>query len=234
MLVKSNVLVVNPQVGFFHRVVWSLVVLVCFSACHTPLVAFKTPGEINDIRATVYLHDAEEPVSGYLSLNTAISSQAQLRLPQLRETRTMPLDEIKGYALEDVFYARKYLQPDDHPFRWMRTAGGKYAFVKRLTPEHYSINLYQYDELVQEAKSPLTKTVQHYYVSLPGDMHAVWPLQSKALNRYWKDLSAKLAVVSGNDPAVNNAFKKLQQPGSRENAVLKIASLYEVYRLHEN
>lgn len=225
----------KPQVCFFYRItVMLFCVLAGFSACRTTGLAFKTPGEINELRATVYLQNEEDPVTGYLSLNTAVSNHAYLRLPHNRETKVMPLNEIKGYELEDVFYARKYLQPDKRPFVWMRTAGGKYAFVKQLTPGHYSINLYQYDELVQEAKSPLTRTVQHYYVSLPGDNHVVWPLQSQTVKDYWKELHTKMSTVSGADPDVEEAFAKLGKRATHTAAILKVASLYEVYKLHEN
>ncbi|MEX6690720.1 hypothetical protein QTN47_24650 [Danxiaibacter flavus] len=182
----------------------SLICMFAFTSCATSGPAFDGPNNAKNIRATVYLDD-NSTVFGYLSFSKK-SNALNVRIPQQRKTISVPLTEVQGYNMDDNYYAYKLLHPsgknrlnnDQKSFR---------SFVKRLTPEHYFLQIYEYQEAVVEQKSRLTKNMMHYYVSLPNGTNPdeIWDLEGE---QFFPDFQSKMAGIVNECPEL---VLKIQQ-----------------------
>lgn len=182
----------------------SLICMFVFTSCVTSGSSFDGPDNAKNIRATVYLDD-NSTVSGYLSFSKK-SNTLNVRIPQQRKTVSVPLTEVQGYDMDDNYYAYKLL----HPSRKNRVYAGQKsfsAFVKRLTPEHYFLQIYEYQETVPEQKSNLTKNIMHYYISLPNSNNPeeIWDLEGE---QFYPDFQSKMAGIVNECPEL---VQKIQQ-----------------------
>jgi hypothetical protein len=146
------------------------------------------------MKATVHLSD-NSVVSGYLSLNTITANKATIWQPQQRKTVELPLHQLKGYQLEDDFYAFRLIQPNYNKIYITGKPPASWKFVKQLTAAGNGIQLFEYDELVQEEKSTLTRKVKHYFAELPGNNDSVlWDISTqkfKTALENWLNTTAK-------------------------------------------
>lgn len=133
---------------------------------------------MNNMKATVHLSD-NSTLAGYLSLNTLATNKATIWQPQQRKTVELPLHQLKGYQLEDDFYAFRLIQPNYNKIYITGKPPAAWKFVKQLTAHGNGIQLFEYDEFVKEEKSSLTRKVKHYFAELPGNNDSVlWDIST--------------------------------------------------------
>lgn len=175
-----------------------------FTSCATSGPSFDGPNNAKNIRATVYL-DNNSTVYGYLSFSKK-SNALNVRIPQQRKTVSVPLAEVQGYDMDDNYYAYKLLRPSVKNTLYSSQKSFR-AFVRRLTPEHYFLQIYEYQEAVVEQKSSLTKNMMHYYVSLPNgnDPEEIWDLEGE---QFFPNFQSKMASVVNECPEL---VLKIQQ-----------------------
>ncbi len=141
---------------------------------------------------------------GYISFSKK-SNSIYVKTPQQRKTISVPLSEVQGYDMDDNYYAYKLL----HPAGRNSLYGGQKsfnAFVKRLTPEHYFLQIYELQESVPQQKSSLPKTTTHYYISLPNSSaNEIWDLEGE---QFFPDFQLKMSNVVNECPEL---VQKIQQ-----------------------
>lgn len=163
------------------------------------------------MKATVHLND-NTTMAGYLTLNTSPANTAKIWQPQQRKTVELPLNKLRGYQIEEDFYAFRLIQPNYNKTYITGKPPASWKFVKQITAPGNGIQLYEYDEFVQEEKSNLTKKVKHYFAELPGNNDSVlWDISTNkfksALQQWLSDEKQQCdAVQQLNQQAFQNAF----------------------------
>ncbi len=221
------------------HVCFYMIVVIAFSSCATmaisPSTSFNSSNEIHNVRATVILQD-NSSMLGYLTLKNKVNEkEASVRLPQQRKIVNLNVHHIKAYEVEDAHYALKTIEPySSKIYIWGKPIAHK-SFVKRLTPQEYTIQLYSFEEKVKEEKSSLTKTVTHYFVEFnnthPEELiDIIHPSFLEKYNEQLAVLTKQCNALSQKIEAKENAYiisKRIKNPKERSTILYNIAKLYE-------
>jgi hypothetical protein len=229
---------------FYHKqlllISFYSIILIVLSSCATMLVSpstsFNNSNDIHNIKAKIILEN-NSSMLGYLTLKNKINQKAaSVHLPKERKTIDLDVHTIKAYEIEDVHFALKLIEPFSSKIYLWGKPGAHKSFVKRLTPSHYQIQLYSYEEKVADVKSSLTKTVTHYFVEFNKSanekivdvMHSNFP-------SFYKQ---QIAILSNNCAAFSEGFAQQQKTlsinSSSKTAAERMKIVYHVASLYEN
>jgi hypothetical protein len=159
-----------------HRLVKRSILFFCFtvvlSGCKTTSY-FKTPNDVNGKRGIIYLKDGTERAGDItIQFEAGIESKNFIELLPTGATLSdkILIRNIKEYSIDGNYYVPKNI---DTYF----TGIFHLLFVKRLTPEHSKINLYELHQLYKS--NDTGEELYFYFVSLPvQEPYEVWNINS--------------------------------------------------------
>lgn len=202
----------------------------------TPTTAFTNSNDVHNVKATIILQD-NSSMLGYLTLKNKINQkEASVHLPKERKTIDLDVHTIKAYEIEDAHFALKQIEPySSKIYLWGKPAAHK-SFVKRLTPSHFKIQLYSYEEKVSEAKSSLTKTVTHYFVEFNQlNNNQLIDISHKNFAEIYKE---QVNQLIHNCTVFADSYKQQQKllaiTGSSKTPVERMKILYHIAKLYED
>lgn len=217
-----------------------LIVTVVLSSCatmlFTPTTAFTNSNDVHNVKATIILQN-NSSMLGYLTLKNKVNQkEASVHLPKERKTIDLDVHDIKAYEIEDAHFALKLIEPFSSKIYLWGKPGAHKSFVKRLTPSHFRIQLYSFEEKVPEVKSSLTKTVTHYFVEFnQSTNNELVDISHKNFAEIYKQ---QITQLSNNciifAESYNQQQKLLSITGSSKTPAERMKIVYHVAKLYED
>jgi hypothetical protein len=149
---------------------------------------FKSPNQLQNIPGTLHLRDGKT-ITGNLVIDSDRPNSKAVQIYRSADKKPLrvPLSEIKGYAAQNESYELKEIKKPivvgkGHSLLSQLAAGKSYSFLKRLTPVHSRIHLYENMEPQTAGSTTTSRYTTVYYITLPTELeNAVYPLDDSRL-----------------------------------------------------
>jgi hypothetical protein len=174
--------------------------IVVLSSCKT-IAYYDSPNDLNYINGTLYLTNGEK-IDGKLSINESTGGPVKLYVDGEKKPQRYRFPEIEGYSIRNEFYEFKEIL-DGMTFN----RAYRFRFMKRLTPAHSKIHLYEYLDKQTYSRdghrrSPgITSIDKEYYIQLPSEKEdGVWNI---SLSRFTPNFDEKMSKIVNDCPALS-------------------------------